>query len=212
MADNGMFRSAFRGFNKQDVLNYIEESQMELVVRANEAERSRVQAEEAASLSSRRAIEAESKLQVLEKEIAPLHEQNEKLTALAKAYKRELMELREQVSQNEAKEESCAELADMNDRLCRLAEENALLKEQNARYLAVVGDMSSLIIEARVLSSSYFENAHQKSVECIARLDTFLDELKIQAENTRALADAQKKAGEDQIESLLEELQKRSEI
>lgn len=211
MAENGVFRGAFRGFNKQDVLNYIDETQAMAVARLDEAERARLQAEEAASLSSRRAIEAETKAEAMEKELAPLQEQVEKLTALAKMYKRELLELREQVAESNAKNEELTALDAANERIRELTDENALLKEQNARYLAVVGDMSSLVMEARVLSASYFENAHQKSVDCIKRLDTFLDDLKMQAEQTRFMADIQKQTGEEQIETLLRDLQKRGE-
>lgn len=211
MADNGVFRGAFRGFNKQDVLNYIDETQTAAVMRLTESESARIQAEEAASLSSRRAIEAESKAEAMEKEVAPLREQVDKLTALAKMYKREVVELREKMEAMESKEDEMSELDAANERIRELADENALLKEQNARYLAVVGDMSSLVVEARVLSSSYFENAHQKSVDCIKRLDTFLDDLKMQAEQTRFMADIQKQTGEEKIETLLEEIQKHSE-
>ncbi len=211
MTENGMFRVSFRGFNKQDVLSYIDETQTAAVMRLNDSETFRTQAEESARVNEARAIEAEEKLAAMEAEVQPLREQVEKLTALAKMYKRELLELREQAEQNAAKAEDSTELAAANARIHELENENALLAEQNARYLAVVGDMSSLVMEARVLSASYFENAHQKSVDCIKRLDTFLDDLKMQAEQTRFMADIQKQTGEEQIETLLSDLKKRSE-
>lgn len=207
MAESGFFRGAFRGFNKQDVLQYIDELQTSQGERLTEAEVLRAQAQEALAKAQEQASADAARADELEKANAALAEQVEKLTALAQIYKTELLALRDQkltVDQAQEKEQQLAEALEKN----RVLEEQcALLREQNARYADVVGDVSRLVVEARVVSASYLDAAQQKSTECIQQLDVFLSALKGQVEKVREDALANRRAGDDRIESLLSDLQ-----
>ncbi len=207
MAENGFFRVGFRGFKKQDVLQYIDQIQTAHGERLSESEERRRQAEEALNEAQTLSEEKASQATELEAQNAVLCEQNEKLEALAKIYKTELLALREQQVDVEKMQQEENELQTALARVRELENQNALLKEQNARYMEVVGDVSRLVVEARVVSASYLDAAHQKSTECIEQLDTFLSELKGQVEQVLEGANANRRAGDDRIESLLSDLQ-----
>ncbi len=207
MAENGIFRIRMRGFDKQDVLQYIDELQAASVERLSQTEAELEEQRELARASAATAAEANEKLAVQEQTLVTLREQVEKLTALARAYKREMRGLREQVEENESRVRETNELDAANAKIAELEQRCALLTEQNARFSQIVGDVSRLVVEARVVSSSYFDAAHQKSVNCIEQLESFLGELKGQAEQARETAAAQRRGGEEHIESLLADLQ-----
>lgn len=207
MAENGIFRISFRGFHKQDVLQYIDELQTASVARLAELEAKLEQAQATAASNAADAEEAKNQLAEQEQTVLTLREQVDKLTALARAYKREVRDLREQVAQNERKEKDTSALDAANAKIAELEERCALLTEQNSRFSQIVGDVSRLVVEARVVSSSYFDAAHQKSVDCIEQLEVFLSELKSQAEEARETAAAHRRGGEEHIESLLADLQ-----
>ena len=207
MAESGFFRVSLRGFNKQDVLQYIDEIQTAHAGRLSELEALRLEAENALSTEQECVAELNARIQQLEQEIAQLNDQIEKLNALAQIYKAELISLREQQSENDQVKETSASLEEALARNRELEEQVALLKEQNARYATVVGDVSRLVVEARVVSASYLDAAHKKSAECIKDLDAFLSELKLQVEKVREGADANRQAGNVHIETLLADLQ-----
>ncbi len=206
MAENGFFRVSLRGFHKQDVLQYIDNLQTTHAEQLKEAEDLRTEAEQALAAERAAASERVSKEQELEAENTRLAEQVEKLTALAQIYKAELLQLREQAACAEQVTVDTAALESANARNRELEDQIALLKEQNARYATVVGDVSRLVVEARVVSASYLDAAHQKSSECIAELDTFLTELKGKVEKVRDGNNANRKAGDVHMESLLSDL------
>ena len=210
MAESGFFRTEFRGFKKQDVLQYIDNLQSTHGERLAESEELRRQAEQALEAAHADSVATEE----LKKQNADLADQVEKLTALAKIYKTELLALREektsfeQVKTNrEQLDETLARNKELEERCAQLEAQNALVREQNARYAAVVGDVSRLVVEARVVSASYLDAAHQKSTECIQHLDEFLAELKGEVEKVREDAVANRRAGDVHIESLLSDLQ-----
>ncbi len=206
MAENGFFRVSLRGFNKQDVLQYIDNLQTTHAEQLKEAETLRLEAEQALEAERAAASERVSREEQLEAENTQLREQVEKLTALAQIYKAELLQLREQSATAEQVTSDAAKLEQALARNRELENQVALLKEQNARYAAVVGDVSRLVVEARVVSASYLDAAHQKSSECIAELDTFLSELKGKVEKVREGNVANRKAGDVHMESLLSDL------
>ncbi len=210
MAESGFFRTEFRGFKKQDVLQYIDQLQLTHGERLAESEELRRQAEEALA----QAQSSDNGVEALQKENDALNEQVQKLAALAKIYKTELLSLREEKNDfvqfktdSEKLEEALARNRELEEQLEQLRNQNELVKEQNARYAAVVGDVSRLVVEARVVSASYLDAAHQKSTECIQHLDAFLSELKGQVEKVREGADANRRAGDEHIETLLSDLQ-----
>ncbi len=206
MAESGFFRVSLRGFNKQDVLQYIDELQTAHAQRLAEVEALRAEAEETLEAERASAHNQDAHVKELEEANAQLTEQVEKLTALAQIYKAELLSLREQQVSSDQVKEDAQKLQDALARNRELEDQVALLKEQNARYAAVVGDVSRLVVEARVVSASYLDAAQQKSSECIQELDTFLSELKGQVEKVREGAVANRKAGDVHIESLLSDL------
>ncbi len=212
MAEKGQFRIGFRGFHKDDVLEYIDDLKMAQTVRVRDLESRCEAAEETIAASVARAEHAAKAMEEAQAEADSLREQVAKLTALAKAYKQEILRLREQAEKaEEAAACETSELDDANETIRQLTEQNRILMDQNAKYRQVIGDMSGLVIEARVLSESYFENAHQRSVDTIQRLDSFLDDLKSQTKQSRFLADVQKKKGEGHIETLLSDIRRREE-
>ena len=207
MAESGFFRVSFRGFNKEDVLRYIDELQTAHAERLTEAEGLRAEAEHALELEKANVSEQAARIAELEEHNAELSEQAEKLTALAQIYKAELLSLREQSVDGERAKEDASKLEAALAHNRELEEQIALLKEQNTRYAAVVGDVSRLVVEARVVSASYLDAAQQKSSECIQELDSFLSQLKGKVEKVREGAEANRKAGDVHIESLLSDLQ-----
>ncbi len=201
MAENGVFRSAFRGFNKQDVLDYIDVMKTDAAKELDAAERRASQLETRVSSLT---AENEQLLQQVQQEAAGkdeelrrLREENDKLTALAQLYKRELVQLREQLAATELRVADSAALEAEVD----------LLKKQNEQYARVVGDVSRVVMQARVVSASYFDNAHKSSIECLAQLQSFLDDMKVQAAEAVKTADTQHEESGDTIDTLLEQLQ-----
>ncbi len=209
MSEYGQFRVGFRGFHKDDVLQYIDELKMVQVQQLREMDARCVAAENQIAFAVEQSEQAQSELAKVQAESEALKEQAVKLTALAKAYKQEILRLREQAEQDKVlSANDASELKEANRRIQELTAQNALLMEQNEKYRAVVGDVNSVVVEARVLSESCFENAHQRSVETISRLDTFLDDLKSQTKQSRFLADVQKQKAEGRIETLLSDIKR----
>ena len=212
MTEHGQFRIGFRGFHKDDVLQYIDELKMLQVHQLRELDARCAMAENQIATATEQAQAAREELEKAQEESVSLREQSVKLTALAKAYKQEILRLREQAEQAKAiTANDASELEEANRRIQELTAQNALLMEQNEKYREVVGDVNSVVVEARVLSESCFENAHQRSVDTISRLDTFLDDLKTQTKQSRFLADVQKQKSEGRIETLLSDIKRREE-
>ncbi|MGN0172259.1 MAG: hypothetical protein ACI39E_05720 [Acutalibacteraceae bacterium] len=115
MAENGFFRVGLRGFKKEDVLQYIDEMQRAGMQRMTESEQLRQQAEQNAAMQAERCAQATAQLQSLEteksaladelsdvqKKMSAAQEQTARVTALAKNYKGEILQLRERISQLE---------------------------------------------------------------------------------------------------------------
>lgn len=208
MAESGFFRIGFRGFKKQDVLAYIEEMQTSAAQRLAQAEEQRREAE---ALSAQQAAQLRTAQQAVgeaQQRAQDLQDQVEKLTALAQLYKRELLQLREQ---NAACEEASAETSALdiaNDKIAHLEERCAMLVEQNARYACIVGDVNRIVVEARVIAESYLDAAQKKSSDCLHHVDSVLDDLKVQVQQASKLTEQRRLNGEEQLQTLLSDLQK----
>jgi len=200
MAEKGVFRSAFRGFNKQDVLEYIDSMQTESAASLESAERRAKEAGEKVTSLQEENRQLREKVQEdsagKEEMLASLQEENTKLTALAQMYKRELVQLRDQLAALELRAADSVELQKQVD----------LLSKQNEQYARVVGDVSRVMMQARVVSASYFDNAHKSSIECLGQLQSFLDEMKEQTAEAVKTADSHHEESGDTIDSLLEQL------
>lgn len=206
MAENGLFRVGFRGFDKEDVLKYIEQMKLDSAKRFAEVDRRRKEAEDVVADATAKAADAIERCEQAEQKTVELQEQVDKLTALAKIYKTELLSLREKVEAHEDEDVKTA-AQEMNARkIAELEQKNMLLAEQNARYAKIVGDVNRLVVEARVISGSHFDAAHQKSSECLHLLETFLDELKEQTREAVQNADDRRREGDAYIETLLSDL------
>ena len=203
MANNGFFRVAFRGFHKQDVLQYIDGMQTTSAQRLSEVDHWRAQAEETAAAESARAAKAVERADELEQANRALQEQVEKLTSLAQMYKRDVVQLREEAQ----KAADSSDLDAANAKVARLEECVALLSDQNAQYAAIVGDINRLLVEARVISNSHLDAAQQSSNACLAQLDAFLDNLKTQTREAVEASEQRRRDGESRVQSLLAELQ-----
>ena len=203
MANNGFFRMAFRGFHKQDVLQYIDEMQTTSAQRLSEVDRWRTQAEETAAAEAARAEKADERAAELEEANRALQEQVEKLTSLAQMYKREVVQLREVAE----KAVDTSDLEAANLKIARLEECVALLSDQNAQYATIVGDINRLLVEARVISNSHLDAAQQSSNDCLAQLDAFLDNLKTQTRLAVEASEKRRRDGESRVQSLLADLQ-----
>lgn len=201
MAENGVFRSAFRGFNKQDVLEYIDRMQAAAARNLENAEARAREAEERSTELTAEVRTLRAQVQETEEasqtELQSTKEQNEKLTALAQMYKRELVQLRDKLTATELR------VADTD----ALQAEIVLLRKQNEQYARVVGDVSRVVMQARVVSASYFDNAHKSSLECLGQLRTFLEDLKVKTAEAVKTADVQHEESGDTIDTLLEQLQ-----
>ena len=152
MAENGLFRVGFRGFDKDDVLKYIEQTKADSARRYADVEQRRAKAQAQLEEASATAAQAVARAEAAEASMAEMKEQLDKLTALAKIYKAELVTLREQVAAHE-EEDVKAAAQEMNaKKIDELEKRCQLLAEQNARYATIVGDVNRLVIEARVVS------------------------------------------------------------
>jgi len=114
MAQNGMFRSAMGGFNKQDVLQYIDEitaawntERQELEQQAEAATAAQKELSDAAQAAEYRAVEAEQKAQVVEAQLAEVQQQMYDATAILAESRTSIEELTAQLN---AALKRCSEL------------------------------------------------------------------------------------------------------
>ncbi len=132
MAETGLFRTGWRGFKKRDVLAYIDELQQTDLQKFNEVKAQCDTAVQEAQNNKQecerealRAQEAENRLQEAQSRL-------ERMTALAKTYKHELLALREKVSGAEAKYDNLErETASQRERWNAVQEELRGLREDN---------------------------------------------------------------------------------
>lgn len=139
MAQNGMFRNAFRGFNKQDVLQYIDEitaawdeERKALEKRAEEAEAASTAAQAAAQAAAEEAAAAVEQQQAVEAQLAEVQQQlddtkndlavaattiEEIATQLEEAQRRTAQVERELAATAEERDTAIAALADAKSQL-----------------------------------------------------------------------------------------------
>ena len=139
VAGNGLFRSSFRGFNRQDVLDYID-----TLCRENEQQLQALQ--EQMNAQNARLVEAEQARAAAEAEIASLTEQNDQLEALIDEHNRANRELRAQIEELNTRQQGQSQLELDNARLLAV---NATLREQQSQYQAVTGRLQNITDEMR---------------------------------------------------------------
>ena len=204
MAENVGFRVGFRGFNKQDVLTYIDTMQVEAQQRLTAEEQRRAQTEEKLEAAEAQTREAERRVAEIEQELADKEEQFEQVTSLAQMYKSEILQLRGEL---DAKAQDSQDLVAANDRIRQLEEQVSLMAAQNERYAQIVGDVNRIVVEARVVSASYLDAAQRQSADCLKELEAFLESLKEKTVQAARVSDDRRQLGGERIETLLTDLQ-----
>ncbi len=190
MAENCGFRSKFGGFNKDDVLAYInalqEEHGRELATQQQTAT-AEIEAYQKALAEANAALEEQHAALLAERE------EQEKLQALINEQYAANRELRVQLAQTEearngyaalkarvseleqqhavAKREAAQQSAVLEQQLrCELAAlrtEKQRLQAENQRYHELVSEVGRFVVEVRGMGARYLEEAHER---CSARL------------------------------------------
>ena len=166
MAQNGMFRTAMGGFNKQDVLQYIDEitgawnaERTALEQKAAEATALQEQLKAQADQSAAQAQEAGQRAQVAETQLAEAQQQMYDATAELSVHKTTAESLREQ-------------LEETLHRVAQLEAELAATADQRDAAIAAVADAKSRQLDAAALASQLEESRQQNQ-----RLDDQIDSM-----------------------------------
>lgn len=152
MAQNGMFRNAFRGFNKQDVLQYIDEitaawdeERKALEKRAEEAEAASTAAQAAAQAAADEAAAAVEQQQAVEAQLA---EVQQKLTDSAADLTVAATTI----------EELATQLEDAQRRIAQLERELATTAEERDTAIATLADTKAQLDDAQLAQSQLEES------------------------------------------------------
>ncbi len=236
MAENCGFRSKFGGFNKEDVLTYInalqEEHGRELAAQAQTATAEREAYEKALS-------EANAALEEQHNTLLAEREEQERLQQLINEQYEANRELREEVAKSkeacetnvslkarvaqleqqnaavkqEAASAHAAEEQELRRQLAALRAENQHIKEENRRYHELVSDVGRFVVDVRAMGSRYLEEANER---CRTRLGTIsraieelrgaLDVASKELKVADEALDAQNNRAEQRLIELAEEL------
>lgn len=205
MAQNGMFRTAMGGFNKQDVLQYIDEitgawstERTALEQAAAEAEANRDRLQEQATEAAAKAEEATQRAQVAETQLAEVQQQMYDATAelavhrtAAESLQEQLEEALRRVTELEAlvdavtdqRDQAIAAVADAKSQqldaanLARQLEES---RQQNQRQNDQIDSMQQAIARYEQVLGD-IETAHLRANELVR---PFVDEANKQADET----------------------------
>lgn len=192
MAENCGFRSKFGGFNKEDVLTYInalqEEHSRELALQQQTAAAEREAFEKALA-------EANAALEEQHTTLLAEREEQEKLQALINEQYEANRELRVQVAETEEARKSHAALRarvaeletqntavkrdmaqqaataeqELRRELAALRAEKQRLQTENQRYHELVSEVGRFVVEVRGMGARYLEEANER---CAARLSS----------------------------------------
>ena len=236
MAENCGFRSKFGGFNKEDVLTYInalqEEHGRELAAQQQTATAEREAYEKALS-------EANAALEEQHNTLLAEREEQERLQQLINEQYEINRELRDQATKSEearatnatlkarvarleqenaaVKKEAAAahaaEEQELRRQLAALRAENGRLKEENRRYHDLVSDVGRFVVDVRAMGSRYLEEANERCRTRLGTLSHAIEELRNAldvASNELKVADealdAQNTRAEQRLIELAEEL------
>lgn len=227
MEEKGMFRSAIGGFNKIDVLNYIDEltgnwneERVQLEQQA-QADREAAEAATAKAAELQAAHEAmTAELEALEEELEtarPLAEQVQALEAQIAQMREELSEalaqnsqLNQKLAQSEEKSQSArAEMMAAEDRLATREQELTQRNERLAaleavvtRYEAVLGRCDGMKEHIDGIVRPFTENAHRRAEETLDNTYALVSALLVQLGELQEGIDNQKRAlRQEKIES-----------
>ncbi len=193
MAENGQFRSKFGGFNKDDVLEYIDSLQ-EQHVREMDSLRAQSNAERAAY--EKALNDANQELARQFDQLKQERSEQEKLQQLigeqynamrdlrvqstdTTGVREEVKTLREQLDAEKKKYEefsvqrqSACETTEkraqeLQNELMNIMDENARLSAENEQYRKLIGNVGNFVAEVRAMGQRYLDDANDR---CSARL------------------------------------------
>ena len=223
MAGNGLFRSSMRGFNRQDVLTYIDTLQAE-----NEQRMQALQAElETANEQVQQAILERTTAQA---ETTAVKAENDRLEELINEHNRVNRELREKVehlpemealrAENEQVAAKLKEQTDNEASIAALKQENAALqleiaalREKESKYLAVAAGLEEIAAQTRRYSLNFLGASCKRSEECLDEMEKMaegyeseLSELRRRIAEARGLLEEQSNAAGVHLDEMLERL------
>lgn len=210
MAENGLFRSSMRGFNRQDVLNYIDSLQSE-----NEQQVSGLQEQLSAVREQLSALQAQADALAQERDAAVnkaemLSEQNDHLEALIDEHNRNNREMRARLEEVDRQEKGSSQLELDNARLRAV---NSALREKQEHYQAVAGQLEDIAVQMRKYSLGFLSATSKRSEECldaieqtIALYESELAAVKGQISQARESLEEQKNAAGVHLDEMLSSL------
>ena len=155
MAQNGMFRTAMGGFNKQDVLQYIDEitgawnvERTALAQQAAEATAQRDSLQEQAALADAKVKESEQRAQVAETQLAEVQQQMYDATAELSVHRTTAESLQEQL------EEALRRVAELENMV-------QAVTDQRDQAIAAVADAKAQQTDANALTQQLEESRQQ---------------------------------------------------
>lgn len=236
MAENCGFRSKFGGFNKEDVLTYInalqEEHGRELAAQQQAATVEREAYEKALS-------EANAALEEQHTALLAEREEQERLQQLVNEQHEINRELRDRVAKTEEARAShetlkarvaqleqqnaavkqqvasahAAEEQELRRQLAQLRAENQRVKEENCRYHELVSDVGRFVVDVRAMGSRCLEEASERSKARLTTISQAIQKLRDALDvATKELAvanealDVQNSRAEQRLIELAEEL------
>lgn len=223
MAENGLFRSSMRGFNRQDVLTYIDSLQAE-----NENKLKELQAElDAAKEQLQQATLERTTAQA---ETAAIKAENDRLEELIDEHNRVNRELREKTEHlpelealREENERVAAKLKEQTNNettIASLQQQNAAqqaeiaaLREKESKYLAVAAQLEEIAAQTRRYSLNFLGASCKRSEECLDEMEKMaegyeseLAEMRRRITEARAMLEEQSNAAGVHLDELLEKI------
>lgn len=223
MAENGLFRSSMRGFNRQDVLTYIDSLQAE-----NEKKLKELQAElDAAKEQLQQAMLERTTAQA---ETAAIKAENDRLEELIDEHNRVNRELREKTEHlpelealREENERVAAKLKEQTNNettIASLQQQNAAqqaeiaaLREKESKYLAVAAQLEEIAAQTRRYSLNFLGASCKRSEECLDEMEKMaegyeseLAEMRRRITEARAMLEEQSNAAGVHLDELLEKI------
>ena len=213
MEEKGIFRSAIGGFNKNDVLTYIDritgEWNEERVQLTETAETARQEAQEAIATAQQTVTEAqatvaeaEERLAAMEAKLSEITEQLAEMTAQRDVAVTEKAALAEQLQQEQDKTRTAVdEMMASEERLQTREQEITALQQkldeqqqQIARYAAVLGQSDSMQGHVEGIVRPFVEDANRRAADTLTSVHTLLDAMLTQMSELKTDVEAQQTA------------------
>lgn len=213
MEEKGIFRSAIGGFNKNDVLTYIDritgewnEERVQLTEAADtarqEAQQATAAAREATDKAEQAVAQAQEHLTALEAQLAQLTEQLAEVTAQRDVAVTEKAALAEELQQEQEKTRTATnEMMAAEERLQAREQELAALRGQLdeqqgqiAQYAAVLGQTDGMQGHVDGIVRPFMEDANRRAAETLNGMHTLLDALLTQMTELKADVELQQAA------------------